>query len=492
MKIDWQRLTVERVTLIALFVMLFSLATRIPVDTDTWWHIRSGEYTLNEGFIYEDPFSHTRNDTVWINHSWGTQILLYGVYRVLGDAGLALYTALLATGGMIFVYKACAGNTYLRAFSVVLGAVTAAVFWSARPQMISFLFSTVILYILFSYKQHGKDYLWWIPPLMVVWGNLHAGFSIAFIFLAGTIAGEIAANVFNRGGDRVIPMRGIGKLIVVSLVSAALIMINPYGYRMLLVPFQTVGLDVLRNFIQEWQSPNFQEPFVLPFVALLLGTLGAVGANRGRIMWMDFILFSGTAFMALAAGRNIAVFAVVATPILTRHVDAMFDEQGWVMQPLKRVSPAAARLNLMLLALITIGAVGKIVYVLQPERVAEAQTMFLPVKVADYMAETQPVGMMFNSYNYGGYLMWALPEYPVFVDGRTDLYGDDFLNQYIGIAAAGDTWRDDLDEYGVNVVVVESESLLAKALRDEVEWMQDYDDDQAAVFVRDEPLDTDE
>ncbi|NJL56836.1 hypothetical protein HC928_18065 [bacterium] len=98
------------------------MATRIPVDTDTWWHLRSGDYTLNEGFIYEDPFSHTRQGEAWINHSWGAQIVMYGLHELLGDAGLTLYTAVLATAGMAMLYPVCAGNVYLRAFALVLGA----------------------------------------------------------------------------------------------------------------------------------------------------------------------------------------------------------------------------------------------------------------------------------------------------------------------------------------------------------------------------------
>ena len=340
-----RRLTVERVTQVALFALVFAMATRIPLDTDTWWHIRSGEYTLTNGFIYEDPFSHTRADTVWVNHSWGTQIVIYGAYTLLGDAGLALYTAALATAGMFFVYKMCAGNTYLRAFAVILGGAAAAVFWSPRPQMVSFLLSAVILYLLFRYKFGGVDRLWWIPPIMGLWANLHAGFSIGFIFLAGMIGGEIIANLFNRGGEEVIGWRGIGKLILVGLVSAALVLINPYTYRMLLLPFQTVGLDVLRTYIQEWQSPNFQDLSVLPFVALLILTFAAAGGSSRRLRWTSLALFSGTLYLALNYGRNIAVFAVVATPILTFHVDALLRERGWVMRPRKRVAPAAGWLN---------------------------------------------------------------------------------------------------------------------------------------------------
>src|SRR5262249_27914513 len=163
---------------------------------DIWWHLRAGQYTLTQGMIYTDPFSFTKLGVEWTNQSWGAQIILYGIWQIAGNFGLAIYTAGLATLGMWFVYRMSAGSVYLRAFALVIGAATAAVFWSPRPQMFSFLFSTVILYLLYLHKRKKVDRLWLIPPLMLIWGNIHAGFSIGFIFLAGSIAGEILGHIF--------------------------------------------------------------------------------------------------------------------------------------------------------------------------------------------------------------------------------------------------------------------------------------------------------
>jgi hypothetical protein len=480
-----QRLTIERAASIILFALLFALAARIPTDTDTWWHLRSGEYTLSNGMIYTDPFSFTKSGEPWINHSWGAQIILDGVWRVGGNFGLSVYVAGLATAGMYLVYRMSPGSVYLRAFTVVIGAAAAAVFWSPRPQMLSFFLSTVILYLLYLHKRKKIDRLWWIPVIMGVWGNLHAGFSIGFIFLFGSIAGEILGNVFNPKGEDVVPWSGVRKLVLVTAVSVAALVINPYGLQMLAVPFQTLSIGALQNFIQEWNSPNFHERQTWPFIFLLLGLFGAAGASRKRLDWTDFILASGTAFMSLMAGRNIAVFAVVATPILTDHLDALLAERGWVVQPVRRVSPRMARLNAMLVGVVVLGALLKVLLVLDAKTVAEAQEMYLPVKVSEYLAAAHPSGPMFNSYNWGGYLMYALPDEKVFVDGRTDLYGDDFLtNDYLKTARGEPGWQETFDRYGINLVVVEGGSGLARVLRDHPGWSLDYGDDMAVVFTR--------
>ena len=102
---------------------------------------------------------------------------------------------------MALVYRMCAGNIYSRAFVVIIGAAAAAVFWSVRPQMVSFFLSTVVLYLLYLFKRQQKDFLWAIPPLMVLWVNLHAGFAIGFILLLGFMIGE-ARREFLRSNQR--------------------------------------------------------------------------------------------------------------------------------------------------------------------------------------------------------------------------------------------------------------------------------------------------
>jgi hypothetical protein len=328
------------------------------------------------------------------------------------------------------------------------------------------------------------DRLWLIPIIMCIWGNLHAGFSIGFIFLGGVIAGETLGRLFNPGSDQYLEWRGIGKLVIISLISAAALVINPYGLQMLVVPFQTVSIGALRDFIQEWNSPNFQGRETWGFIFLLLGILGAAGASKRRLNWTDFVLVGGTAFMSLLAGRNIAVFAVAATPVLTYHLDSILTERGWAVQPVRRVSPGMARINLILLIVVLLGCLLKVLLVLDQKTVAQEMRNYLPVGAAEYLQANPPPREMFNSYNWGGYLMFALPDTPVYVDGRTDLYGDTFLMDYLQTAIGGDNWRETLDGQGINTVVVEQGSGLARRLRDDAGWQEVYSDSMASIFER--------
>lgn len=479
-----RHLTITRAASIIIFLLLFMLATRIPTDTDTWWHIRSGEYTLINGMIYADPFSHTMQGEPWINHSWGAQIVLYAAWSLLGNTGLALYTSILATVGMYFIYRMCAGNVYLRGFALIIGAAAAAIFWSPRPQMFSFALSAVLLYLLYMYQRRQADRLWLIPVVMLAWGNLHAGFSIGYILLGGVIAGEALGNVFAPQADAFMGWPRLLKLVLVSVVSAAALVINPYGLQLYTVPFDTVSIGALQDFIQEWNSPNFHERQTWPFIALLLGLFGAAGASRLRLRWPDYVLVGGTLFMALTAGRNIAVFVVVATPVLALHLDAVLNERGWVLRPVQRVTPALVRINLLLIGLIALMVVFSVLSTLDAETVHETQSQYLPLDAVDYLNTENPPGPIFNSYNWGGYLIFAAPEYPVFVDGRTDLYGDAFLTRWYAAAIGVAGWRETLA--GINLVLVERDSGLVSNLQAESGWSLAYADDLAVIFMRDD------
>jgi hypothetical protein len=256
---------------------------------------------------------------------------------------------------------------------------------------------------------------------------------------------------------------------------------------MLAVPFQTLSIGALQNYIQEWNSPNFHQAETLPFVALLFATLAASAAASRKLRWTELILVCGTAFMGLLAGRNLAVFAVVATPILTYELDSLLTDRSMKFYPARFATPMQARLNVVVIVVIALAAFAKIAVVLKPAAIAEAQAQTLPVAAVNTLNQQHPSGPMFNSYNWGGYLIQNAPEYPVFVDGRTDLYGDKFLTDYLRDATGGKGWQDDFAKYGIKLAVIEPTSGLADALRVEPGWKVAYEDKLAAVFVKGSP-----
>jgi hypothetical protein len=368
----------------------------------------------------------------------------------------------------------------------VLAAAAAAVFWSPRPQMFSFMLGALVLYLLHLYKRERVDRLWLIPPIMMIWANLHGGFAIGFIFLFGSIVGEVLGNLLNGGDADVVQWGRLRKMVIVAAISIPVITINPNGVQMLAYPFRTVGIGVLQDFIQEWASPDFHKVHAWPFLLLLLGLFAAVGLSSRRIDWTDLTLVTGTAFMALTAGRNIALFAIAATPVLSHHVNVWLTDRGWQLRPRRRMSKTMLAINWVLLLTVVLFGVVKIVSALNEKTVRAAQEEFFPVEAARFLDESPPPGRMFNSYNWGGYLMFAAPNVPVYVDGRTDLYDDSFLREYLKIVLIRDGWEGALDEQHIGFVAIEANSGLATMLRTMPgKWEEHlFDAERSAIFVR--------
>jgi hypothetical protein len=143
-------------------------------------------------------------------------------------------------------------------------------------------------------------------------------------------------------------------------------------------------------------------------------------------------------------------------------------------------------INWVLLLTVILFGVVKIVSALNEKTVRAAQEEYFPVEAVRFLDESPPPGRMFNSYNWGGYLMFAAPDVPVYVDGRTDLYDDTFLRAYLDIVLIREGWETALDEQEIGFVAIEANSVLAVMLRTMPgEWEEHlFDDERSAIFVR--------
>jgi len=499
-------LTIPRLLVAIVFIAIFTMAVRLPADTDTWWHLRSGQYILeNQTVPTTDPFSHTRAGAAWIDHGWLAQVFWYSLYALGGWPGLSLGLAALVTLTFGLVWQVTPGNLYIRAFVMILGAITSAVIWVARPQMVSFLLAGLVLVLLEKYKRAGSRWIYAFPLIVLLWVNIHGGYAIAFMLLGVYIVGEIFNNLTGHSEDPVVAWPQLGPLLVVGAIGFALVVVNPHGWQMWLYPFRTVGIGALRDFIQEWRSPDFHLLFTWPFIGMLLLALAAMGRSTRRADWTDLAVLGLWTFWSLFAARNIGLFGLLAVPALARYADAAWGQ--YLPGERKRVSrelegtektsqvplvPSAPmssfsspRLNWILLGLVVFAALLKIGIALNPQEAIKAEQEALPAKAVEFIQQTKPAGPLFNSYNWGGYLIFKLwPDYPVYIDGRTDLYDDVFIRRYLDVVSGGEGWQQALAEDGVNLVLIESDSTLARFLKGDPAWDTLYQDKMATVFAR--------
>lgn len=106
-----------------------------------------------------------------------------------------------------------------------------------------------------------------------------------------------------------------------------------------------------------------------------------------------------------------------------------------------------------------------------------------PVAAIDFLEASGLDGEpIYNSYNWGGYLIWR--GFPVYIDGRADVYGDDFIFYYRQTLDMADTWREPLDAYDVQLVMMETGDPLNTLLLTSNEWQEIYVDDVAQILAR--------
>lgn len=476
------------------FLAVFTMAVRVSVDTDTWWHLRAGEWMVDNGQILRmDPFSLTRQGEPWIYPGWLAQITLYSVYRIFGFAGLNLFTALMVVLTFVFVWPQLEAPPLMRAFVLVLAAAVSGVYWSARPHLFSFVLSGIFLWVLYIVKKGKKRWVWVLPPLMALWSNLHGGFAVGFIFLFASLFGEMMEAIVDVGLKRTTFIKvwqdrrnAIMIYVVIGLLCALAVAVNPHGPQMLLYPFKTVSVGVLRDFIQEWQSPDFHHLEVHPFIWMLILSTLALAMSQEKKTAYELILLLGFVYMSLTAARNIALFALVAAPILTRHgyksIQPLLEQIGVGGQFPNRT---VRILNFIIIVILAIASLAKISIPLDNETNREAIDAQVPVNAVEFLNQYTSPGPLFNSYNWGGYILWALyPKYLSFVDGRTDLFSDEILEHYLFAWLAEPGWEEVLDRWDIELALLEPSAPLSMSLQ-RTGWKVLYKDESAIVMARD-------
>jgi hypothetical protein len=472
---------------------IFTMAVRVSADTDTWWHLAAGRWMAEHGkLLTTDPFSLTRGGQAWVNPSWLAQLLLYGVYRLAGLPGLNVLTALMVTLAFACTWPLMEGPGLLRAFVLVGAASVSGVYWSARPQIVSFALSGACLLLL---EKGRADRRWWwgLPALLALWANVHGGFIIGLLLVGVYLAGELVEAVTDRLGSGAAwgaiwaqrrPV--VIALLVVLLACVAAVSLNPYGPRLLDYPLRTVSIGTLRTGIDEWQSPDFHRLDTLPFLVLLAGSMFLIATSPRRKTGREVVLFTALAALALVARRNLALFALCLAPTIAQHAWSLLGSLAPVRDRAtsEREQPRAWRAaNVGLLVLVALAAAVKMTGPLSPERNAQAVREQQPLSAIAYLKQVQPEGPLFNAYNWGGYLIWDVwPLYLTYVDGRTDLFDDQVLGNYLTVWYGEEGWQGILASSGVRLALIEARAPAVEEMRSSG-WRVLYSDAQAVILA---------
>lgn len=523
------RLLDARRVLVAIVALgLFALAARSVTDPDLWWHLRTGQLILrNHAVFHSDPYSFTRLGQPWVNHEWLSDVFLFAVYRVSGWGGLIVAFSAITAAAFLLVFLRCPGPPSVAAVATIWAGVASIPLWGVRPQLLSLLLISVFLLILdprqhdppqHDPRQHdssrkgdspqqgdsrnrNKDaagdevsakrpgLLWWIPPLTLLWVNLHAGYAAGIALVGLFLVGHALDSAFGfEPWVQAAPR--IRRLAWVLGVSIAVIPLNPNGSKMFWYPLATLRSPAMQRHIAEWFSPDFHQPQYWAALAMILASLLAVAVSPRRVLPRELVLLFTTMYMGLHSVRHLAIYLLVAAPILAGLAEAWvascaaFHRHDPPNRSERAPVPGKIRmgLNAILLAALLAFAMARVHFVVG--RQAETEAARFPEAAVGFLSTHHPPGPLFNYYDWGGYLIWKLyPGVPVYVDGRADLYGDAFMDSFAQTYGLTNHWEAPLASWQIRTVLVPPSAPLASVLRSRAGWSQIYSDSQAVILT---------
>ena len=461
---------------------LFIMAARSVTDPDVWWHLRTGQLMLqNHQIFHVDPYSFTRSGQPWIDHEWLSQILIFSLYRVTGWGGLIGGFALAMAAAYLLVFVRTASDPYVAGIFTVWGALASVPCWGVRPQMLTLLLASILLFLLERSYQH-PDLLWFVPPLLLLWVNLHAGYAVGLAFLFLFFLGD-AVDSHLRPPERTVRLK---KLALIFILCAAVVTLNPYGLQLYRYPLDTLRSRSMLAYIGEWHSPDFHESRYAPFLLMLLAALVLPALSPRRLRTTELLLVLATMFAALRSVRHIPLFVLVAVPALSSLVQARLDHSP--ARELFGASNPPTRTKMVINCVLLLAFVAftsiRFGYVVRHQATSEAHEF--PAAAASYLDQNQVPGPILNHYNWGGYFIWKLyPRYRVFIDGRADVYRDAFMDAFAATYhLRGASWRQPLQEWGIRTVVLPPDAPLITALRSSPGWKSVYADTQVVILSR--------
>lgn len=497
------KLSIHRLFSALVLVMLFGLTARPILVPDFWWHLRTGQYMVETGSLpRSDPFSYTSAGKEWITHEWGSEILMYWIYQASSWGGLILVFSIIITASFVIVYRRSKGKPFVAGLALLLGALSTAPVWGVQPQMITMLLASVFLMLLEKYARDGAiRHLLWMPPLTVVWVNLHGGYLLAPLLLVLVAAGlaldelvgsEGTRDAWGRGassqsqGRLASAMRRALPLLMVAGLCTLAIVVNPHGTRMYSYPFETLRSPVMADNLRDWLSPDFHRASMIPFALLMFATAAALALAPRRPRPSDVLLASVAGLAALRSGRHIPIFALVAIPLLAEHGWLWLKERpwgSWLAAPDREPTRPKALLHIAVLTVMILWTAMRFAVIINEQRTSEAEVF--PRAAIEYIRAERVPQPIFHRYDWGGYLLWYLhPEYQSYIDGRADVHGDAFMEEYFRTYRGQRRWHETIERWKVQSALVEPEAPIASLLRLDPEWEKVYEDKQAVIFVR--------
>jgi hypothetical protein len=467
-------------TAITLYPVWFTIHYRGVYDPDIWWHMRAGEWVLQNHTVPRTNFLSTAGyGKPWVLYSWIFDITVAGLYRMFGLLGpIILYPVAMSLliAAMLWLLTGKFGVTFpKRVLVMALSVAALAPVCSPRPGLCSVLFLVVELNILVHSRQtHSSRIAFVLPFLFALWANVHVQF-VYGLFVLGFFAVEpLIEPVLQRiqgtlGNERRPAGRGFLLLSICILATLA----NPYFLQLYEVILGLVRQTGQYRYISELQPPTFHSFGSVAELLLILFAWAAL-IYRRYFRWIPVcFLLVGTVF-AFRTVRDVwfgVLAAVFAIGVSSMRADTQ------LFRPTRWMLPAVASLTLM-------GSffIAKAHPLSRAELWKDTAEEF-PVAAVDFIKRQGLAGPLYNDWNWGGFLIWDLPTIPVYVDSRTNIAGDEILERTIAVWSGAGDWASDPAVANARLIIANPTNALTSLLRLDTRFQVAYEDGVVVVFV---------
>ena len=496
-------------SLAGLVLFFLALAVREIWAVDLWWQLRTGQWILeNHAVPSHDTLSYTVADHAWIEMRW---LYCVGAY-LLWTAGGAALLVLAQAATLAAAFTALAwpfrrtASTVAGCTILALGILAASERFVVRPELVTYLLIPVFLDRLVEMRK-GRDGgpVWLLPALQVLWTNTHTLFIFGPVLAWCFAVGDAVSHLWKRRENTRHATAGIVSLLfrpkllqAAGLVTAAC-WINPYFHRGATFPillFREIHAgSILGRTITEFRSPLALESWgwdVWSALALVALSAATFVVNWRRTDPVRLALWGAVVYLAAVSLRNLGLLGIVGVWASLGNLDECLPARGAAVARRFPAVRAAAHvvLGLLLAAGGWLFASGRIDQRLDcgPRfglGIVECNT---PAEATDFIVKSGASPQLFHAMSDGSYLTWAARDrFPVFVDGRLEVYGETFVEDYLNVARRD--WDEFADRWKIETVMAHNEHLapLIRKIRASPKWVLVHVDARDMVFVRDVP-----
>ncbi len=462
--------------------------SRLLWDGDTSLHTAIGRWILDHGHIPAvDPFSFALPGAPWLAVEWGTGVLFASLLQAFGLKGIVFLCGVTIAAIIAILLRTMLSAGADGLFSIVVALLASnalSLHYHARPHLFTLLFLAVTAWIVTCDRQQPTRWIWLLPPLTVLWVNLHPGFAILFAYLGVLVVGSAVEWKLGNGS-----LAQTKRYAGVMLACGAATFLNPFGWKLDAEVLSYFGASGMTDLIQEFQAPTFRSPPQLCYLAFLLAGLALCGLFLAQKRIFEPLLILGLAYASLTSVRHSTIFVVIVAPLIAAELSRFW--RNWVeKQPPNSAArildalsaekrPAFSRNSLWIFA----GLAA--IFFLAPE--GQWPTGFdhdlFPVDIAAQHPELA-TARVFTSEQWADYLL--LRNYPRqrdFYDDRA-FYGEKMFRMVQNLLDGGVGWQSALDRYHTDMVLIPPKSPLSARLHESSAWTMVDQNKTAELFAR--------